>query len=48
MHTVVIRRDRHEQHPFLASALYRAFEQSKDAALKKMNIAARCATCCHG
>ena len=37
MHTVVIRRDRHEQHAFLASALYGAFEQSKNAALKKMS-----------
>ena len=37
MHTVVIRRDRHEQHPFLASALYGAFEQAKNVALKKMN-----------
>ena len=27
MHTVVIRRDVHEKHPFLATALYHAFEQ---------------------
>src|SRR5436190_1270804 len=37
MHTVVIRRDVHEKHPFVASALYRAFNQAKDVALKKMN-----------
>jgi 4,5-dihydroxyphthalate decarboxylase len=37
MHTVVIRRDVHERHPFLASALYRAFDRSKNLALKKMN-----------
>ena len=37
MHTVVIRRDRHEQHPFLASALYNALEQAKNVALKKMS-----------
>jgi 4,5-dihydroxyphthalate decarboxylase len=37
MHTVVIRRDRHEQHPFLASALYNALEQAKTVALKKMS-----------
>ena len=30
MHTVVIRRDVHERHPFVASALYTAFQQSKD------------------
>ena len=37
MHTVVIRRDVHEKHPLVANALYRAFNQSKDVALKKMN-----------
>ena len=37
MHTVVIRRDVHDRNPFLASALYHAFEQSKNLALKKMN-----------
>jgi 4,5-dihydroxyphthalate decarboxylase len=37
MHTVVIRRDVHEKQPFVASALYRAFNQAKDVALKKMN-----------
>ena len=36
MHTVIIRRDMHEKHPFLASALYGAFDQSKNSALKKM------------
>jgi 4,5-dihydroxyphthalate decarboxylase len=37
MHTVVIRRDVHEKHPFVATALYHAFDQAKDIALKKMN-----------
>jgi len=37
MHTVVIRRDVHEKHPFLATALYRAFGQAKDVALARMN-----------
>jgi 4,5-dihydroxyphthalate decarboxylase len=37
MHTVVIRRDVHEKHPFLATALYRAFDQAKNVALRKMN-----------
>ena len=37
MHTVVIRRDVHEKHPFVASALYHAFEQVQgQLALKKM------------
>ena len=36
MHTVVIRRDVHEKHPFVASALYHALNQSKNLALKKM------------
>ena len=36
MHTVVIRRDLHEKHPFVATALYHALNQSKDLALKKM------------
>jgi 4,5-dihydroxyphthalate decarboxylase len=33
---VVIRRDVHEQHPFVATALYHALNQSKNLALKKM------------
>jgi 4,5-dihydroxyphthalate decarboxylase len=37
MHTVVIRRDVYEKHPFVATALYSAFERSKNVALKKMN-----------
>jgi len=37
MHTVVIRRDVHEKHPFVATALYNAFDQAKNLALKKMN-----------
>jgi 4,5-dihydroxyphthalate decarboxylase len=36
MHTVVIRRDVHERNSFLASALYHAFEQSRQLALQKM------------
>jgi 4,5-dihydroxyphthalate decarboxylase len=36
MHTVVIRRDVHEKHAFLATALHHAFQKSKDAALEKM------------
>src|SRR5215204_2514237 len=36
MHTVIIRRDVHDKQPFLASALYSAFDQSKNSALKKM------------
>jgi 4,5-dihydroxyphthalate decarboxylase len=37
MHTVVIRRDVHEKHPFVASALYTRLDRSKNLALKKMN-----------
>jgi 4,5-dihydroxyphthalate decarboxylase len=37
MHTVVIRRDVHEEHPFVASELYSAFDRAKNLALKKMN-----------
>lgn len=37
MHTVVIRRELQERHPFLATALYRAFCQAKDVALGRMN-----------
>ena len=36
MHTVVIRGDVHEKHPFAATALYNAFNQAKDMALNKM------------
>jgi 4,5-dihydroxyphthalate decarboxylase len=36
MHTVVIRRDVHEKHPFLATALYRAFNQAKAIEYDKM------------
>src|SRR6201995_4557783 len=32
MHTVVLRRDLHEKHPFLANAFYSAFQKSKAAA----------------
>jgi len=37
MHTVVIRRDVHEKHPFVATALYNALDRAKDLALRKMN-----------
>jgi 4,5-dihydroxyphthalate decarboxylase len=37
MHTVVIRKDVHQRHPFVATALFAALEQSKNLALKKMN-----------
>jgi 4,5-dihydroxyphthalate decarboxylase len=37
MHTVVIRRDVYEKHPFVATALYSACNRAKNAALKKMN-----------
>jgi 4,5-dihydroxyphthalate decarboxylase len=37
MHTVVIRSDLHEQNPFLATALFHAFNRAKNLALKKMN-----------
>jgi 4,5-dihydroxyphthalate decarboxylase len=37
MHTVVIRRDVHEKHPFVASELYSAFDRAKNLALRKMN-----------
>ena len=36
MHLVVIRREIYEQHPFVATSLYRAFCRAKDLALQKM------------
>jgi 4,5-dihydroxyphthalate decarboxylase len=36
LHMVVMRRDLHEQHPWVAERLYQAFCQSKDLALKKL------------
>ena len=36
MHLVVLRRDIYEQHPFVATSLYRAFCQAKDLAWQKM------------
>lgn len=36
MHAVVIRRDLHERHPFLAASLYRAFCRSKEIALERI------------
>lgn len=36
MHLVVIRRDVHERHPFLATSLYHAFDKAKDIEQRKM------------
>ncbi len=36
MHTIVIRRDVHERHPFVATSLFNAFNQAKDAEYHKM------------
>ena len=36
MHLVAIRRDTYEKHPFIATSLFNAFNQSKDLALAKM------------
>ena len=36
MHLIVIRRDVHEAHPFVAASLYRALCESKDRALALM------------
>jgi 4,5-dihydroxyphthalate decarboxylase len=36
MHLVAVRRDVYQQHPFVATSLYRAFCQAKDLALQKM------------
>jgi 4,5-dihydroxyphthalate decarboxylase len=36
MHLIVVRRDIYEQHPFVATSLYRAFCQAKDLARQKM------------
>jgi 4,5-dihydroxyphthalate decarboxylase len=36
MHTVVIRRDVHERHPFVATSLYRACNRAKSVAVEKM------------
>jgi 4,5-dihydroxyphthalate decarboxylase len=36
MHLLAMRRDLHEQHPFIAASLYRACCQAKDLALAKM------------
>ena len=37
MHTIVIRRDVHDKNPFVATSLYKAFNEAKNIALKKMN-----------
>jgi 4,5-dihydroxyphthalate decarboxylase len=36
MHLVAMRRDVYEQHPFIATSLYKAMTQAKDIALEKM------------
>ena len=38
MHLVVIRRDFHEAHPFVAASLYKAFCEAKNRALEKMRF----------
>ncbi|MGZ5828659.1 MAG: ABC transporter substrate-binding protein [Rhizomicrobium sp.] len=39
MHLVAIRRSLYEQHPFIATSLYKAFNRSKDIALQRMRHA---------
>jgi 4,5-dihydroxyphthalate decarboxylase len=39
MHTVVIRKDVYERHPFVATSLYEAFCKAKDIAREKMRYA---------
>lgn len=36
MHTVVIRRDVHERHPWVAASLYQAFDKAKDNCLARL------------
>jgi 4,5-dihydroxyphthalate decarboxylase len=36
MHLVAMRRDVYERHPFIATSLYKAMDEAKDLALKKM------------
>lgn len=36
MHTLVIRRDIHERHPWVAASLYQAFEKAKDNCLARL------------
>jgi 4,5-dihydroxyphthalate decarboxylase len=36
MHLVVLRREFHEQHPFVATSLFNAFNESRELALKRM------------
>lgn len=38
MHTVLLRRDVHEQHPWVAVSLYQAFCQAKDNALARLEL----------
>ena len=36
MHLIVIRRDRYEQHPWIALSLYKAFCAAKDRAMRAL------------
>lgn len=38
MHLVAIRKDVHEEHPWVASSLYKAFNQAKDLAVRQMHF----------
>jgi 4,5-dihydroxyphthalate decarboxylase len=38
MHIVVMRRDKYEQHPFIAASIFEALQQSKDLARKRMRM----------
>jgi len=40
MHLIVIRRDVHERHPFVAASLYKAFCAAKNLAMEKMRFGA--------
>ncbi|MBI2303548.1 MAG: ABC transporter substrate-binding protein [Chloroflexi bacterium] len=40
MHTVVIRRDIHEEHPWVAQSLFKALEEAKQRCLQQMGITA--------
>ena len=49
MHTVVIRRDVHEQHPFVATALYHALQSVQEPRAEEDEIPRHaCAICCRG
>ena len=44
MHVIVLRRDVHERHPWLANSLYRAFVLAKERALKRLQYPGSLAT----